>query len=393
MSDLFWPGDERAGSTFDDESYVAALVAVEQAWLEVLGRPADLSGLVVADDLSGPAGLAARAEAGGNPVLGLVALLRERSGEPLVHRGLTSQDVVDTALVLMLRQAVGDVRADVQRQVRSLAALVEAHRSTRMSARTLGQPAVPTTFGLRAATWLTGLLDARDDLAALGFPVQLGGAAGTLAAVVELDLDPAAARTRLAGSLGLDSSVPWHTTRRPLTRAGDAMVACHDAWGRIAGDVVTLSRPEIGELAEGAAGGSSTMPHKQNPVLSVLLRRAAITSPHLAATLHAAAADQVDERAAGGWHAEWDTLRLLARRSVTAASQATALLGGLRIDAARMQARHDEVVDDLLTEQRTMAGLVGRGPRPAYLGASDAIIDEVLARAADSPHAPSGRTP
>lgn len=393
MSDLFWPGDERAGSTFDDESYVAALVAVEQAWLEVLGRPADLSGLVVADDLSGPTGLAARAEAGGNPVLGLVALLRERSGEPLVHRGLTSQDVVDTALVLMLRQAVVDVRADVQRQVRSLAALVEAHRSTRMSARTLGQPAVPTTFGLRAATWLTGLLDARDDLAALGFPVQLGGAAGTLAAVVELDLDPAGARTRLAGSLGLESSVPWHTARRPLTRAGDAMVACHDAWGRIAGDVVTLSRPEIGELAEGAAGGSSTMPHKQNPVLSVLLRRAAITAPHLAATLHAAAADQVDERAAGGWHAEWDTLRLLARRSVTSASQATALLGGLRIDAARMQARHDEVVDDLLAEQRTMAGLVGRGPRPTYLGASDAIIDEVLARAADSPHAPSGRTP
>jgi 3-carboxy-cis,cis-muconate cycloisomerase len=390
VSDLFWPGDERAGSTFDDESYVAALVAVEQAWLEVLGRPADLSGLVVADDLSG---LAVRAEAGGNPVLGLVALLRERSGEPLVHRGLTSQDVVDTALVLMLRQAVGDVRADVQRQVRSLAALVEAHRSTRMSARTLGQPAVPTTFGLRAATWLTGLLDARDDLAALGFPVQLGGAAGTLAAVVELDLDPAGARTRLAGSLGLESSVPWHTTRRPLTRAGDAMVACHDAWGRIAGDVVTLSRPEIGELAEGAAGGSSTMPHKQNPVLSVLLRRAAITAPHLAATLHAAAADQVDERAAGGWHAEWDTLRLLARRSVTSASQATALLGGLRIDAARMQARHDEVADDLLAEQRTMAGLLGRDPRPAYLGASDAIIDEVLARAADSPHAPSGRTP
>jgi len=388
VSDLFWPGDERAGATFDQGAYLAALVAVEQAWLEVLDSPADLSGLVGATDV---AMLADAAEGGGNPVLGLVGLLRERSGETLVHRGLTSQDVVDTALMLLLRDAVATVRAEVDAQVELLATLAEAHRSTVMSARTLGQPAVPTTFGLRAATWLTGLLDARDDLAGLRFPVQLGGAAGTMAAAVELGLDPLAARERLASTLGLEPAAPWHTSRRPLTRAGDALVACTDAWGRIAGDVVTLSRPEIGELAEGAGGGSSTMPHKQNPVLSVLLRRAALTAPPLGATLHAAAVDQADERAVGGWHAEWDTLRLLARRTVVAATQATALLADLRVDAGRMLLRHDEVADALHAEQRSMAEVAGRDPRPTYLGAIDALIDETRARSAAGPA--TGRTP
>ena len=103
-----------------------------------------------------------------------------------------------------------------------------------------------------------------------------------------------------------------------MTRIGDALVACTDAWARIANDVLVLGRPEIGELAEGSGGGSSTMPHKANPVLAVLVRRTALTTPQLAATLHLAAADQVDERAAGGWHAEWDTLRLLLRRTVVA---------------------------------------------------------------------------
>jgi 3-carboxy-cis,cis-muconate cycloisomerase len=126
--------------------------------------------------------------------------------------------------------------------------------------------------------------------------------------------------------------------RRPVTRAGDALVATTDGCGRIARDVLELSRAEIGELSEARGGGSSSMPHKANPVLSVLVRRAALTTPQLAATLHLAAAEQVDERADGAWHAEWDTSRLLARRTAIAADQTADLLAGLRVHADRMAA-------------------------------------------------------
>lgn len=385
MGDLFWPGAERAGDVsgpFSQGGYLAAMVGVEQAWLDVLGRPRDLTGLVGADDLDR---IARDAEAAGNPVLPLVRLLRERSGEASVHRGLTSQDVVDTALVLMLRESVQRVRALIHAQVGALAALAEEHRATPMAARTLTQHAVPTTFGLKAATWLTGLLDADDDLARLTFPVQLGGAAGTMAAAVELGLDPRAARQRLAALLGLAPAAPWHTTRRPVTRAGDALVACTDAWGRIANDVLALSRPEIGELSEAEAGGSSTMPHKQNPVLSVLLRRAALAGPPLSATLHLAAADQVDERALGGWHAEWDTLATLARRTLVAAEQAGVLLERLRVHPDRMRATLAGAADDLHAEHRSMAAVAGREPTGDYLGAADDLVSEVLGRARSRP--------
>ena len=140
-----------------------------------------------------------------------------------------------------------------------------------MVARTLTQHAVPTTFGLKVAAWLTGVLDAYDDLAAAAFPAQLGGAAGTRRRDRSSSGAATSPRRGVAGR--------WHTTRAPVTRLGDALVGCTDAWGRIANDVLTMSRPEIGELAEGAGGGSSTMPHKANPVLSVLLRRAALTTP------------------------------------------------------------------------------------------------------------------
>ena len=136
-----------------------------------------------------------------------------------------------------------------------------------------------------------------------------------------------------ATGAGLAARPPWHTSRGAVTRLGDALVGCTDAWGRVAADVTTLARPEIGELREAAVagrGGSSTMPQKQNPVLAVLVRRAAIAAPALAATLHAAAALAVDERPDGAWHVEWATLRTLSRYSVVAAAQTTELLAGLR---------------------------------------------------------------
>ncbi len=392
MSGLLWPGDDRAGDLMSDGALLAAMVEVEQAWLTALVRSGiapraaghALPGLVSTDDL--PL-LASAAADGGNPVIPLVTMLRDRLPDPeaarWLHRGLTSQDVLDTALMLLARDAVVAIRSSLRAQVVALADLATVHRDTPMVARTLTQHAVPTTFGLKAAGWLTGVLDAYDDLGAVRLPVQLGGAAGTLAALVELG-DTAAARACVGAAtrqLGLAESPPWHTTRTPVTRLGDAAVRCTDAWGRIANDVLALGRPEVGELAEGRGGGSSTMPHKANPVLSTLLRRAALAAPQLGATLHLAAAGQVDERADGAWHAEWGTLALLLRRTVVAGSQATELVTGLRVRTDRMRATLDAAGADVLAEQRSMAALADRPPRDGYRGLDTVLVDAAVRRA------------
>jgi 3-carboxy-cis,cis-muconate cycloisomerase len=398
MADLFWPGDERAGALLSEESFLAAMVAVEAAWLDALvaggvapaGAKDDLQGLVTGADVTA---LAEAAESTGNPAAPLAALLRERVAPRnelaarWLHRGLTSQDVVDTALVLVVRDAVRRLGAELDAQATTLAGLAETHRRTPMVARTLTQHAVPTTFGLKAAGWLTGVLDARDALDALVLPAQLGGAAGTRAAWVELAAGApdalGAARglaTVTAATLGLAPGVPWHTVRSPLTRAADAAVACTDAWGHLANDVLLLGRPEVGELAEAAGGGSSTMPHKANPVLSVLVRRTAMTTPQLAATLHLAAASVVDERPDGAWHAEWATVRTLFRRTVAAAAQVTELVAGLVVHEDRMAANLAAAADAVRSEQRSMAGLAGHAPTGDYLGAADDLVAAAIAR-------------
>jgi 3-carboxy-cis,cis-muconate cycloisomerase len=206
-----------------------------------------------------------------------------------------------------------------------------------------------------------------------------------LAATTELAGSPDAAMRlarQWAQSLGLAPAPPWHTTRFALTRIGDALVSCCDAWGHIANDMAIGGRAEIGEFAEGSGGGSSTMPHKNNPVLTVLLRRAALTAPALGATLHVASAASVDERADGGWHAEWATLRTLTRRTVVAASQAADLLTGLRVDTGRAAANLT-AAQGIYAEQHTMTELTGKDPAPTYLGATDLLVDAILQRAGD----------
>jgi len=392
MTDLLWPGDHRAGPIFSDAAYLAALLRVESAWLGVLvdadiapeSARADLTVAVSAADAEA---LAMAAETTGNPVPGLLELLRERTGgEPArwLHRGLTSQDIVDTALMLCLRDALDRVRHELSTQVRTLAALAATYRDSPMLARTLTQPALPTTVGMKLANWLTGLLDGADCVATLPqLSVQAGGAAGTMAAASELAGSPADAISlsgRLAAALGLAEGPPWHTTRSVITRVGDALVTCCDAWSHIANDVAASGRPEIGELAEGRGGGSSTMPHKNNPVLSVLIRRTALVAPPLAASLHAASAGSIDERSDGGWHAEWAALRTLSRYTVVAAAQTTDLLAGLVIDTDRA-ATNLAAAGDLLGEQRAMTELTGKPTRGDYTGATSHLIDAVLQRA------------
>jgi 3-carboxy-cis,cis-muconate cycloisomerase len=409
VNDLFRPGDERAGELMTSVGLVRAMVRVERAWLEGLvaagiapagagGRLGEI-GPSEADDLV--AAVAAGAEGGGNPVIGLVRLLRERlAPEPArwLHRGLTSQDVMDTALVLSLREVLARVRTELGGQIGALFRLAEAHRATPMAGRTLTQYGVPTTFGLKTAQWLTALLDAKDALDRLpALPVQLGGAAGTLSAVLELarrsgSPDPESTALELVEStaerLGLALVPPWHTARGPITAAGDALVGCCDAWGRIARDVIELGRPEIGELAEPAAegrGGSSTMAQKRNPVLSILIRRTALSAPQWGATLHLAAAEAVDERPDGSWHAEWPALQSLSRGTGSAASQASELLNGLQVFPERMRANLDAAGPGIRAEQRSMAGLFGTVPDDGdYLGLAGPLLDAVLNRAQTS---------
>jgi 3-carboxy-cis,cis-muconate cycloisomerase len=190
--------------------------------------------------------------------------------------------------------------------------------------------------------------------------------------------DVPAAVARLATLLGLtDPALPWHTRRTPVTRLGDALAETCQALGVLAADVLELGRPEVGEVSEGSVpgrGGSSTMPQKQNPVLSVLVRSAALRAPHLAATLHAAAGAQTDERAAGAWHAEWPTLRDLARVTVVAADQAAELAEGLVVHADVMGERAHDHAGALLAE-------AGGGDDPAsYLGEAGAFVDAALAQ-------------
>lgn len=395
-----------------DAAFLEAMVKVEQAWLAALtaagAAPPDalatLAGLIGDHDLSG---ISEAAESVGNPAIPVVRLLRARLVERnpaaarWVHRGLTSQDVVDTALILCIRDAFDAIDKHVREHVSALVDLADKHANTLMVARTLTQHAVPTTFGVKSARWLDGILDAAELMhaARIRLPVQLGGAAGTNAATTELlrgngidtpaDAADAVARDT-AQRLGLQFRRSWHTSRMPLTSAADALVAYTDVLGHIAADVTTLSRPEIAELHEapaGGRGGSSTMPNKRNPILSILIRRAALAAPMLASTLHLAAGTSVDERPDGAWHMEWDTTRLLVRRTVVAASQASELLTGLEVDAARMAETLQSALPGVLAEQRSMNELItdnriqSKPHDPArYLGAAPAIVADAVDR-------------
>lgn len=388
MGSVLRPGSHRATDVADDAAVVAAMLRVEAAWAKALvaaGLATEAEAAKVAEAVAGldadlPA-LVAAAEAAGNAVVPLVKGLREAAGDAAgaVHRGLTSQDVLDTALVLLSHDAVARLRADLVATGDALAALARTHRDDVQVGRTLTQWAVPTTFGLKAAQWLAGVQGAVAALDALVFPIQYGGAGGTRALLVQLaGSGPAAAADPvLAAELDLAEALPWHTRRGVVTAIGDALTTATDALGVVAADVLLLGRPEIAELREGAAagrGGSSTMPHKQNPVLSVLVNAAARQAPLLAAQLHLAAAGAVDERPDGAWHTEWPALAQLLELAVTAGSQAAELVAGLQVDTAAMADRVAQAAEALLAESG------GAVTDPAdYLGEAGAFVDAAVA--------------
>lgn len=393
------------------DALVTVEIALARAWatqgvgVDAAGRLAAAFGWrgvgepVTGHGLDGGA-LAAAAAAGGNPVIPLVTALRERveaADRPSVHRGATSHDVLDSALMLVAHRAASVIVADARRAERALARLIETHRTSPAVTRTLGQHAVPTTIGLRFAPRLAALQRARTQLetVAASLPAQFGGAAGTLAAAVEHArvaglADPAAAALAVSDAFADElalarPALPWHVTRWPITEFGDALTRLVDAAGAFAADVATLSRSEIGELAEGTPGGSSAMPHKQNPVDAVLIRGAALRAPFLGATLHAASAQAVDQRPEGAWHAEWPTLRELTRLGLGTAAALARLTEGLVVDADTAARTLQAAAADVLAERRAVVGpddpAASDHDPGHYLGAAELLVDRALDQA------------
>ncbi|MEV0276907.1 3-carboxy-cis,cis-muconate cycloisomerase [Streptomyces sp. NPDC050610] len=379
----------RAGSAVEaatgDAAYLAALLDAEAALVRAqaaVGQaPQEAADAVTAAaraDAFDVRDLALRARDGGNPVIPLVADLTaavartDPAAAPYVHRGATSQDILDTALMLVAARTLPTITGELACAAESLAELAAAHRSTPMPGRTLTQHAVPTAFGLKAAGWRALILDAHDRLAAVraALPAQLGGAAGTLAAFDVFDtsdtfdisetFDAQGGALRLLGRFAAETGLaepdlPWHTLRTPVADLAAALAFCAGALGKLAADVLVLSRTEIGEVAEGDGGGSSAMPHKTNPVRAALIAAAARQAPALAAILVASLAAE-DERPAGPWHAEWQPLRELLRIAGGAARQAAELTAGLAVFPERMRENLD-ATGGLIASERIAAAL------------------------------------
>ncbi|QDY75191.1 3-carboxy-cis,cis-muconate cycloisomerase [Streptomyces qinzhouensis] len=311
--------------------------------------------------------LAARETA--NPVVGLVKALTARVAEhspqaaEYVHRGSTSQDIFDTGAMLVASRALRLIITDLHTTAGALAELAAAHRDTVMAGRTLALHAVPTTFGLKAAGWHRLVLDAAERLEHTlhGLPVSLGGAAGTLAGYLQYagrDADPAAVPDELTAAFAAETGLavpvlPWHALRTPIADLGAGLARTTGALGKIAADVLVLTRTEIGEVTEPAVtgrGASSAMPHKRNPVLATLIRSASVQVPALAAVLTQCLATE-DERSAGLWHAEWQPLREALRLTGGAAHTAAELARGLTVHPERMRANLEATGGQIVSER------------------------------------------
>jgi nitrosuccinate lyase len=375
-----WSGTPAEDATCD-EAWLQAMVEVEaalarsqarlglmpSAYADVITKSADA-------DLLDVVALARASRAAANPVVALVpaftavvAAVDPEAAEH-VHRGSTSQDVLDSAAMLVARRVLGQVDGDLSRVAAALAGLVEEHRDTLVAGRTLAQHAVPTTFGLKAAGWLQLVLDALArvrSVASAGLPASLGGAAGTLAAYGEfakleggLPLCGVELIGPFAEELGLAEPVlPWHAVRTPIADLGAVLSFVTGALGKFALDVQTLSRTEIGEVTEPAAegrGASSAMPQKRNPVLATLIVSAARQVPALALVLAQSMLAE-DERPAGAWHAEWQALREALRLAGGAAFTAVELAEGLEVHPDRMLANLDLTRGAIVAERLAVA--------------------------------------
>ena len=355
------------------------------------------------------------ARAAGNPAEPLVRTLREEVGgeaADFVHWGATSQDVMDTAAMLVSHRTLGLVLAELDGAAAACAGLAHDHRDTVMAARTLLQQAVPTTFGAKAAGWLVSLAEATRRLVEIRtgrLAVELGGAAGTLAALGDRGLE---VLRLLARELGLaEPVVPWHASRVRIAELASALDVAAGALAKIGVDVALLAQTEIGEVREPpGSGGSSTMPHKRNPIGSALAVASAAQVHGAASVLSGAPGNEL-ERGLGGWQAEWGPLSQALALTGGATAAIREVLSGLEIDAERMRAnlaeltaaehasfllservgraQAHELVGEAARSKSFREGLVGAGltadevdralDPEQYLGATDAFVDRALA--------------
>ncbi len=323
----------------------------------------------------------------------LIARVRERdpASASYVHWGATSQDVTDTALILLLRRCRDILAADYARLDQALRRLSSSHANSVMLARTLLQPAPPITFGLKAAAWLGAIrrswnrVESAFDEALI---LQFGGASGTLASLGDQGL---AVSRFLAEELDLTvAEAPWHVHRDRLAFLAASCGIYTGSLGKMARDVALLSQSEVGEAAEGGGegrGGSSTMPHKRNPIASSLALAAANRVPGLVAGFLAGMV-QEHERAAGGWQAEWPALTsIMGSTGVALASMAEAA-EGLAVDPERMRANIGATRGVIFTERALMMLAAHLGREAAHrlledaagqVASSDSTLTEVLA--------------
>ncbi len=330
-----------------------------------------------------PLALSIAARDTGNRAIPLVAALTSRvaaDARGYVHWGATSQDVLDTALALQVRDAFAMLAAGVAQLDDALTAQVLRHRDTPMAGRTLLQQALPVTLGLKLAGTLSALRRHRARLAraADGAAVlQFGGAAGTLASLGDR---ATAVERALAAALGLAlADIPWHAQRDRLLEVAAALCGLVATLGKLARDVSLLAQTEVAEAFEPAApgrGGSSTLPHKRNPVGCAVALAAAVRAPQLGATMFQAAV-QEHERGLGDWAAEWDTLPALFELAAGSLAAMAAVVAGLDVDVARMRANLDLTHGQILSEAVQMALAVHIGKHDAH-----ALVGEIGKRAA-----------
>ncbi len=351
-SSLFAPlfNDPAIIALFSDEQFIRYLLATEASLATVQSR-LDLIPSSAGEQISIAAStlqidwqrLQQATEQAGFPIIELVRQLRvatSNEAAAFVHWGATTQDIMDTALILQLRAALDLIEAKLRSVIGDLAQLANRHRHTLMAGRTHSQQALPITFGLKVANWLAPLLrhlERLEEIKPRLLVVQLGGAAGTLAALGEMGM---AVQAALAAELGLAVPLmPWHTQRDTLAELAGWLSLVTGSLAKLAQDVILLAQSEVGEVnesADRARGGSSTMPQKSNPIVSELIVALARSNANLLASMHQALI-QEHERATHGWQLEWLTLPQMVAQTAAALNKASFLSQNMVVDEAQMR--------------------------------------------------------
>lgn len=422
--------EPEVAEAFSDLATIRAMLLVEAGLARVQGRlgiiPAD--GAARISDLASSfepdlAGIAAGTEKSGVPIIPLVEQLRAAVGGEAagyVHWGATSQDIVDTGLVLRLRDVADLLEGKIARLSGLLATLADEHRGTAMAARTRSQQALPTSFGLKAAGWLSPLIDHAARLAEIRprlLSVQFGGAVGTLAALGDRGVEVMEA---LGQELDLAvPAAPWHVQRDNVVEFAGWLSLVTGSLGKMAQDLILLAQSEVAEVRPGAGGGSSTMPQKSNPVACEAIVALARSNAAMLSAMHQAMI-QEHERGSPGWQLEWLALPQMAVAAGAALGHAIAVVETLEVDAARMRANLEASNGLILAEAASFAlsqhmlrgeaqalvklacGEVAKTGRPLmeilagktdapvdwdavgnpanYLGSANSLIDRILSR-------------